>query len=335
MGIAQNAQVAELGIAKQTAEDSAAANPTYALPVFEGLPSPMQSINPIPVTDTASTIPAIYKSEAHWEFNGTVPGLPQSLGTFLKGIFPTDTTTGAGDPYSHTFDLSGTTPWFTVWSRRPGDLYEKFSNGLVREIRIEFAEGEIVRVGVSMVGKSSEVLGSTYTAGTTETVTSTGEYLKSIGATLKLDLDATPAVTTVTNIASGTIRITRPTEIVATADSLTPVYFNRGPIEIGVVLDTVWQDYEAYQATFYGATNGTSQSATVVEGAIDFDFNFNGSANHDLVVTVPKVALLVPEAPQPDAGGSPLRVGIDGMGLRPSSGDPVTAVLRNAVSASY
>lgn len=334
MGIAKSGAEAEFGIAKQTAEGSAASEPTYAMPVFEGLPRPVQSVEMLRVTSTTLEQVGVYKTDQHWEANMVVPGFPASVGAIVKGLFPTDTKTGASDPYSHSFSISGTTPWYTLFSRRPGGLYEKFSDGLLQELSFEFSKDSPLRVGAVYMGKTSEVLGSAYTATTTEVMSSGSEWLTPIGGTFKLSADDDSPVT-VDNVATGTIRFSRNTDAEPTASSLSPNYFNRGVFEVGVSLDLVWKDYDLYKASYFGSTTGTTFEKEIVTGSLEFTFACNGSDTHTLKVTCPSVALLIPEAPMPDAQGGAVRLSVDGMGVKPESGSLATITLTNAVSAAY
>lgn len=334
MGIVKSGAEAEFGIAKQSAEGTAAANPAYAMPVFEGLPRPVQSVEMLQVTSTTLEQVGVYKTDQHWEANVVVPGFPASLGTILKGLFPTDTSTGSGDPYTHTFSISGTTPWFTLFSRRPGDLYEKFTDGLLQEVTFEFSKDSPLRVGTTYMGKTSEILGSAYTAAATEVVSSTSEWFTPIGGTFKMDIDSDTPVA-VDNIATGTVRFSRNTDPEPTASSLSPSYFNRGVFEVGVSLDLIWKDYSAYRASYFGSVTGSTFSSDVVVGSVELEFAANYSDDHTLKIVLPSVALLVPEAPQPDAGGGAVRISIDGMGVKPASGSLATVVLKNAVSTAY
>lgn len=333
MTIAQSAAVAELGIAKQTSEGAAAASPEYALPVYSGLPGPTQSVQRFEVTDTANQYPGIYKHSLAWEADLTVPAFPASIGRFLKGLLPTDNVSGAG-PYDHAFTPVGADSFVTLWGRRPGDLYERFIDGLIEELVIQFQNDSPLRVQARAKGKTSEVLGGAYTATTTEKYTQDGEYLTSIGGDLQLDVDGS-TLASVTNIVSGTIRIMRTTDLVFTAEGVTPGVISRGRYEVGVALDTVWQDYDAYRATYYGGVAGSTNSASVVMGSTSFTFACQNSATSQLVIAVPNVALLVPEPPTADPSGAPLKVGIDGMAVTPAAGSIITADLTNDVTPAY
>ena len=335
MTVVQSAAIAQAGIAKQSAEGTGATNPTYAHPVYAGLPGPAQATTRFNVTDVDNQYPGLVKTDAHWEADIVVPGFPASAGAYIVGLLPTDTKTGASDPYTHTFTPVGNDYFQTLFARRPGDLYEKFVDGLIAELRMEMSADEPLKLGLRALGKTVTVLGSAYTPVTVEKYTATGEYFTPLGGTLKLDVATTPATTTVTNIVGGTIRIARQTDLVNTCENLTPGLISRGRMEVGVALDTVWQNFDAYRATFFGSTSGTTLSSTIVMGSIDFTFACNGNSNHSLQVKVPNVALLVPEPPQPDPSGAPFKVAIDGVAVQPAAGSIVEVVLKNAVSTAY
>ncbi len=338
MPAAINSSVAEFAFAKNTggAEGSIPANPTYAVPVFSGLPAPTHNIQPIEVTDTTNVQPMVWKTDEHWEADVTLPGFPASLPALVKGILSSESITGAADPYTHTnTNSTAADPFYTFWSRRPGPLYEKFADGLISELTLSFDDENPVQVSINAMGKNPSVLGSTYTATTTEVLSPTSEFFTPVGATLKLDVAATPATTTVTNLRSGSITFRRDVELLGAVESITPGFVYVGKLEVMVALDAVWTNYDAYRATFYGATAGTAASATIVSGSIDFTFPSTNSATHTLQIQVPSVALMVNDAPQPDASGGPFTFSIDGMGLRPASGSIATVVTKNAVATTY
>lgn len=327
---------AEFAIAKQSAEGTGATNPEYAMPVFEGLPRPVQSIEQVAVTDV-DLMPQYMKVDEHFEANLVVPGLPQGLGRIIKFMFPTDTKTGAGDPYTHTFTIAGTEEWATLFSRRPGGaspLYEKFVDGRITELSFSFAKDTPLRVGANFVGKTPSVLASAYTSTTTEKFNSAGEYLRSAGGTLKFDEDSSTE-NTHTNILSGTLRIARPVEFEPIASSINPSHAYAGLYTFGVALELMWENYEAYRATYFGGVSGTDVSETIVWGSLDFTFAMYSNTNHSLQIEMDKVAFIVPEAPAPDAGGGPFHMSVDGFAIDPVSTEPCTIKLKNGVSTAY
>jgi hypothetical protein len=424
MPLGQTGSVSEVGFGKQTAEGSALANPEYATPLFTGLPAPMQSVTPVAVTDLDVVVPSLLKTEAHWEYAGEVPVFSRGIGRLLKGILPTDTLVGAGDPYTHTFSFAGADVWYSFFANRPGPQYEQFTDGLIEELSFTVAE-DLVKCAVKAKGKSFNILAGAYTYGTpsgtiaitacTEagnlatfttaahgfqpgqqvtvagvtpagyngtwlistvpssttftavlatsglgagsvfgTVGLTGQerfggdqFLIPAGATLKLDLDVTPAVTTLNNLAGATITLTRPVSIEPTSDSLIPVFLARGIFNVAVALDLVWKDYNAYKSSYFGsktAAPGTIPQQNLVSGSLDFLWNFVLGPNatvpsqaHSLELGIPQVTFLMPKAPEPDVTGKAIHLALDGMVTKPAAGASsiITATLKNNVSTAY
>ena len=337
MTLASSKALGQLGIATQTAEGSGASNPTYAHPAFSGLPHPVQSVSPFPVVDADGFRQGLYKADEHWECDTVVPAFPASAGTYIKGMLPTDTKSGSSDPYTHAFTLTGTIPWETVFAKRPGAQYEKYVDGLMSELSLDFSAADpFIRVGAKFVGKTPSKLGSAYTPGTTESLAPGNEYFTTVGATLKLNIDASPATTTITNVASGTLRVTREVADVPTVDSLTPVYVYAGFYDIGCSLELVWQDYNAFAATYFGSVSGTTPSATIVSGAFDFTFPAQGNSNHSLQVVSKQMTFLLNDPPDIDPGGGAVTLTIEGIATRPATAtDIFTVTLKNAVGTAY
>jgi hypothetical protein len=340
MTIAQNAAAFELALGKQASEGTAqttAAN-LNAMPISSGNITPVQEVNPIVVTDANSYDNlAVYKAQESWTADITLPVFSATHGMFLQGLLPTDTY-GTG---THTFTPAGTDAFYTLHTKRPGGpFYERYVDGLVEEITYTFNQGEIVLANVKAKGKTIVSGTSSYTAsgtivsGSTEKL-ATGEYMHSQGGTFMLDLAATPAATTITNVVSGSITLRRGTEFVHTADSLTPVFIQRGKWAADVALDLVWSSYGEYRNSFFGAATGTGASSTVAIGALDFKFPAYANAARYLQIKLPSVAFLLDAAPAPNADGSALTQSVNGMVTVPSSGSPMTVVLSNAYTGTF
>lgn len=98
MGIVTPANQWTVGIAKQPSGELVI--PTvaaYEHPVYSGTPVPVQSVNRVEVTDSASIVADPYKqSGEHWEAQIEMPAFANSLGTYLSSMYPTDTIGGTG-----------------------------------------------------------------------------------------------------------------------------------------------------------------------------------------------------------------------------------------------
>jgi hypothetical protein len=321
-----------IGIDKQTSEGTIATTSDYTIPVFSGRPQPVQTINRVEVTDAASVVGDPYKAgDEHWTADLVFPGFAAPLGTFLVSMWPTDTVTGAG-PYTHTFSgLGNSTAWFSLYSDPlSGALDETFEDGKCTGITFSNdASGGPLRVGVQMIGKRPTV--AAWTAGGSASLND--GYFQAKGATLKYEVDnATPA--TETNVQDFAISVTRPGTPVPTADSTSVSIISQGRVEPTFTMTLVYDDWDAYRATFYGAAAGSTPSLTIVEGSVEMNWIHTVQGGWSFKITIPS-AVLAASPPQPDPSGSPLLVPITGYATTPGSGSHIQPVLINAVSSAY
>lgn len=324
---------AEFGIALQSAEGSAAANPQYAHPLVSGLVKPVRVENEIEVSGTSDQVTGIWTSLQHGEANPSFHVLPQSLGYHLLAMLPVDGVTGVSD-YVHTF-TKGTAaqPWVTLFSRAPGTpSYRKLSDATCQQLVFTFAAGQILMVQANYLGFTPTQLASAYTAVATEAITTTGSsYLTYVGATVDLDLAATPATTDAHNILSGTITLEREVELEQT-DSVEPEYRDVGRFRIGVTLDTKWASEDAFRNTFYGSTTGTASSLDNPTGSFRVLFPSAPTSDADvsLDISLPAIRWRVPEPQDVDVSGGAVTLALTGTGV--NAAVPVSIVLKNQVA---
>jgi hypothetical protein len=338
----QRGNDAEVGVDVQAGENSLAANPEHAFPIVSGLPKPVQDGADIEVSDTTPLVTGFYKKKQWWEADLVWYALPRSLGHFIKGILPTLVTTGAG-PYTHTFtpDTTGTyntPPFLTLFSRRPGGpLFEKFGDGTVTDLEFNFSQGEMLQTHCKLMGYTPSVLGSTYTAGVTEAITSAGTYLTYVGATVKIEEDSqTPATTNGGYVQSGTLGFHRAVSLEQTT-ALNPSHRGVGKFSVGGNFDVLWYNYEAYRATYYGAVGGSASSLVPVFGSLDFLFQVGPTADatQTLQIQFPQTQLYLNEPPDSNTSGDPVHVAIDLKTSKPTSGSQATVILKTILPATY
>lgn len=330
MATLTRASVGELGIALQSAEGTGLGTAAFAHPLVSGLPRPVETTDEIEVSvSSGDLIPGLYKKEQHWEMDATFWATPRATGAWVKAMLGAISTSGGGDPYTHSL-TNGTPPFITAFATAPGGVYRKFVDGTISELTFTFAKGEPLMLGVKAQGYTPSTLGTAYTSTVTEPIATSGNWFTMIGATTKFDLDATPAASTVTTVEGGSITLSREVEL-HQATALNPSNRELGRFRVAVALDTVFTNYNAYAETYYGGTAGTSSSATVVAGAVNIAFaqGPTSSANRTLTIDVPNVALRVPDVPDVDPSGKALMVPLAGMTYKPSSGEIVTVTLKS------
>lgn len=333
-GFAVNGNLAELALETQSAVDSPASAPAYSHQLFSGRAAPAAQFANIDVTDISNALPMVWKTVQDGRVNAVIPAFPGSIGKYIKGILPTDTKTGSSDPWTHTFDPSGSAVYETFFGTMPGPLYERFDNGVISEVVFAFGEDKLLKVTVTGFCKTSTRLTSVYTPVTVEIIAPTAEFFHTNGAVFKFTVGATPATDVVDNIQSGTLTIARPVTPVPTADTFTTNYFNRSRLNVSADLTFVFKDLSYYNSAFYGGPSGTAPTSAVPSASLDFTFPCLNSATHTLQIKMPWLQMQV-DPPDPNVDGTEHMLHVVCSSIRPTSGQIVSVVLKNAASTAY
>ena len=337
MTTATTTESGEVGIALQSAEGTLATNPTYAQPLYSGLPRPVESMNEIEVTDNSGLLViGHYKDTQFWEMDLTIPVTPVGHGAYIKSILPTLSTAGTSDPRTHTFTPTGGTalpPFVTMFALAPGSQYRKFGDGTVTELVYNFEHGQMLKANVKAVGYTPADIASAYTATTTEVMDSDGPWYTMVGGTFKMDAAATPATTSVATIRSGALSIAREVELIQT-DGFNPEHRAIGRFRVALSAELLFENYQLFKNTFYGSTSGTASSPLVVFGAADLLFQVGPTtnANRTLQYALPNIALRVPEPPDSNPSGGPLVITVAGVSEKPSSGEIITGTYKSSAT---
>ena len=323
-------RIGEVGYAIQSGVGVPASNPAYAMGVQEGFPAVVEDIGVSIPAAHLLVAQDVRKGLTRWETGTTTWAYAASLGPLLKGALGAETVTGGG-PYDHKFTPGTTDRYLSLFSAK-GSLYERWVDGLVESLILDWMSSRRVSATLQASGLDASILGSAYTPGLREAEGPNEEVFHYIGATMKVDWADTPATTVLTNIEDGAIRFTRPLTIVATADAQGAMSINRGPLEIEGAFSLIVDDLDGYRTTFMGSATGSAPSPIVVYGSVDF--TFVAGAGRTLRVEVPRAAFRW-ESPQPRQRAGALMTDVHFIAARPSSGDFATATLTNGVSGSY
>jgi hypothetical protein len=327
-----------LGIAKQTNEATPATNATYSVPVTAAELDGRFELNRIEVTDAESIQGSPYKTPSYWQGSGIeFPAFAAPLGAFLQSLWPTDTITGAG-PYTHTFSgLGATQSWYSLFREFPGAgaKEQRFSKGLGGSISFSGdGSGGPLRVSYGAMGQTYADL--SYTPGTTSVLSDGYFGTQLTGASIEADFD-TPNVnpsTPITNVRSYNITVERNLSAEATADGIAVANLSQGRVVASGSLEMLYSSWDAYNATHFGAVAGSSQSATIVYGALAINFKHSVNAGWTFELYVPAVMFQVnPVVPGTDGG--PLTQSVTLNIDKPTSGSVVQPILINAVATAY
>jgi hypothetical protein len=333
----------KVALAKQSAEGTAATTAEYQIPIYGGLLLPVEERTDYEVAQGDAYRPGQFKSKAWGEGTIEFATFPQSIGRLLTGHFGLDTVSGAGDPRTHTITFNNAPHWNTLWVARPLTAstheWDRFIDCLFRSVEIQYVSGQLLRARVDLLSKKARVKVSAPTITTTEVLDSAAQRYTWASPTLKLDLDATPAVTTITNIASFTLHFGFDGGTYEQTTELNPDYRDLGLWVVSMSAEILVQNWNEYYVAFFGSeapSADTDQSGIVVRGAADLTLNIGPptDANRLLQFQLPAMEFSI-TAPEPDISGKGLRATLTGRLQKPPSGEPVTAVLKNALSASY
>lgn len=327
-----------VGIAKQTNGTTPATNATYSLPVYASELDGTFELNRVEVTDAASLQGDPYKGPSSWAGNGiSFPAFAAQMGAFLQSLWPTDTITGAG-PYTHTFSgLGSTQSWVSLFHEWPSAAAteRRFSGGLGSYMSFAGdAAGGPLRLSYNAVGTTYENL--SYTPGTTAALADGWFQLQLASSSIEFDYDTPNANPTVamTWVRSYEVTVARDVTPEPTADAGSVSNLGQGRVVCGGTLEMLYNSWDAYNATHFGAVAGTSQSTTIVYGALDFNYKHTVQAGWTFELYIPRVMFHVgPVVPNPD--GSALVQPVTLEIATPTTGSPVQPILVNGVTPAY
>lgn len=333
--------LARVALAKQTAEGAPAVTAEFSYPVYTGGVTPDESRQEHEATDTLAYRRGEYKTRVGVGGSIEVPSFPDAGPRLTHALLGVDAVTGAADPWSHALTRGDNRPWLTAWEGRVKQdqtlQWDRFDDCRVKAVEWRFSAGQIIRQMVELVGKAPRGNVAAPTITTAKVLDNVGPWHTMIGATLLLDLDATPAVTQVRNVVSGSIRLEYPDLELVQTDELTPRFEDRGLFRVGFNAECVVEDYAAYLATIYGSKTAADQPASraIVVGALDFLFNVGAAAdnNRTLRHQLPSVPFSA-SPPAIDPSGKGLRFSLVGKMTHPAAGEPVTVTYKNAVSTA-
>jgi len=331
---------------KQSAFGTPAANPDYQTPVYTASLLPQETRTDIDVIQgSAYASVGQLKSQAFGAGDVEWASLAASLPRYCAMHFGTasDTVTGAGDPYTHTMVRKDTQLPHTIWVSKPaaGGTFEhdRLQDCVAKTLTFRYANGELFHVPTSILAGSSTGIATAPTPGTTETVTPTLYGHTWRGATLLLDIDATPAVTAVTTLQNFEITCDYPDAALLWTQNLNPDFLSMGRWTMGMTASYIVSDWSYFNATFYGSKTpsaNTAQSPTVFKGAATFTIQQEpSSANRTVVITMPSLNMWL-DPPSPDAGGGPIIATLHAQLQDPGVGvDPITVAVKSAVATSF
>ena len=325
---------AVVGFKRQTAEGTPAATPAFEIPMGGGLVGPERAVEELPWTFDSQDSAGHYVSRTSGLIDVTVPVLPRSCVSVLQAVLGARTTSGAG-PYTHVLTPADTLPFFTWFFAQPGGNYWTLADSKVGSFALNWSAGSPLELSLSGGGKTATRAAAKWGAATV--VEGVDPFFTYIGADMRFDVGATPAVTQVRNIGAGSVSVNRNLEMIQT-DRIGWEYMAEQNRSMEVSLDNVvFENNDVINTIFTGSTTGTTLSGATVYGS--FKATFIGSdqvaaATRSLVIELPSVLWAIDRIPAADPGGGVTRYTVTGSVKKPTSGATITVTCVNSDSGT-
>jgi hypothetical protein len=253
----------------------------------------------------------------------------------LQSVLGSRATTGVSAPYTHVLTPNDTLPFLTCFYAQPGGNFHKLIDAKLGSWELAFSPGSPLELKLGGFGKAISASTSKWSAATL--VEGVDPFFTMIGANIKFDVDATPAVTRVRNVSGGTIGINRNLDGIQT-DDVTYQYIAEQTREISIELtDTVFQDNSIINKIFYGSASGGNASGVVTYGSLDLTFIGSdgvAAATRSLEISIPRLLFTMDRVPDADPSGSTVRYTVTGRASKPTSGATITGTIINDQAAT-
>jgi hypothetical protein len=336
----------KFSLGKQSAWGTPVANPDYQIPVYEADIGPTEERQELALIEGQAFLPGKYKSKAWFEGDVTWAAHPDSNSRLFAAHFGTssDTMTGAGDPRTHTFARKDTPLPHTMWVGRPvagGTFeYDKGIDCVATQLVFQYTASELFKISTHIIGASTLGVATAPTPATTLFIPTSGNFGHTWArAVLKLDLAATPATTTITNLKSFTITSSYDSATFEATQNLNPEFYNQGLWSLSFEAEFIFANWQAYNNTFYGSASPSAnapQSSTAPSGALIFQIDQEPTAiaTRALTITIPYIQYELGR-PTPNADGSGITATMSGTLSQPPSGEPITVVQLTSIATAY
>lgn len=319
---------AVVGIAKQSARGSLAANPAFAHGVKGGAPIAVEASQaPLEVTTGLRASANMARESVKPSSDIQAPAYLKSLGLYLLGALGTCTTTGSG-PYEHTF-VTGDLPYMSIFAKNIGADIEAVRDAKIDELSLTWDGANHVELGVKAMGTVFSYPAS-FTAGVDETASES--FLIPVGGTFEYDPIGSSLASA--RIIGGEIVVKNNVATIDGSAAITPLDTHEGRQDVEIRLTIVPDDLADFRKVITGASNGTAATPSVPVGSVSLKFVENNGGTGSLEVTGSKVAFMT-ELPEADPSGGAVEIELAGTAVVADGADaPLTFVLTNG-QASY
>jgi hypothetical protein len=321
MGSIQSA-IALVGIAKQTAKGSAAAQPTYAHGITDGAVSKLDiSQDREERTSGTRFAPAVNRTEAQPAADYTCRAHPRTLPLYLYAALGSIATTGAG-PYTHVITTGADLPYLSLFGKIGAEIL-RVPDAKLDELKLSWSGNEPLEVAVTAIGCEVDPQ-ATWTPTTDD---SQAAYWTPVGGTFQLDIDGTTLAAA--PVTGGDVTISNSAAPIFVSGVITPNDIAVGVQTVDVTLEMTPADLADWRTIVTGTPAGTNVQGVPVYGSFSIQFA-NGADT--LTIACTRVAFLM-DFPDADAGGGAVTVTASGQVVLPAAGSPLTATVVNTITS--
>jgi hypothetical protein len=302
-----------------------------------------KDISAYEVNDTGNIVPGRYTNRIGWHGDPELRGVsPTMAGLLWLALLGSDTVSPAG---THSIIQSNTKPRLTGWEYNPalsGGWWDKGVDGIVTGLEISASGPNPITMKPTILGRGG-VVDATGTGpnNANSAVLDPATVLTNTGATLNLDYGAAPA-TTAFHPESWKITASYSGAQWEQAENVVPTYFDLGMFDVTFEATAKFTDRNAYAATFAGTATAAAQvadatvSPVVIVGSLDFTIPVGpvDANGYQMRIKLPYMEIRV-EPYSVDPAGGPVKTVLGGMIRKATSGEAITVVVKNAISAAY
>jgi hypothetical protein len=316
-----------VGIAKQTAKGTLAANPTFAHGVVSGK-AIMYALKQdyADVTSGNSAPTNVDRTQADAGMAYDTRAYLKVLGLYLLGLFGADVVTGTTPNFVHTFGLAASQPYLSGFESYNG-LLEAVRDLKIDGLTLKWTANQPVVLTIAALGTVWSVP-TTFVAATDET--GSESFLVPVGGTFQVAMVGNTPVTA--RVTDGEIDFKNALAAVFASGAIEADDPGcRGRHEATVKLTVIPEDMALWKATVTGTGTGTAVAPGTQYGSLAVTFKENAGTG-GLAITGSKVAFLC-ERPDIDPGGGSMSLALAGQAVMASGAvAPLVCALTNSVA---
>lgn len=331
--------IADLSMAVQTTKGTPAvpgASTMSRVYLSGGGLAPVKETADLEETTSQRLRTALHVKQARVEGSPEFYARPDFLGWLLWGAMGGKATSGASDPYTHTFTLGATQPYMTLWRMLGAAKFERFADCKIKALKFHSEAGMPLKVTADIVGLSPVHQTAAEATATVE-VANTFLHADAKGAFLF-------ETVAVTRIESFDLTM----DFGATlqqGDDWKGDQITEGLIAISIETREAIVDFATWNRMIFGATSpsnnaGPSPNAEMLAASgIDFTFSKRDTAGapvtpaRSLQFTATNLAIAGVSGIEANTNGDPIKATVSYKVYQPSSGSGLTAILKNSKSA--